>query len=417
MRIPFNKPFITGKEVHYIYDAVATGKISGNGKYTNLCQNYFQERYGFKKVLLTTSCTDALEMCALLLDIQPGDEVIVPSYTFVSTALAFVRQGAKVVFADSHPDHPRMDETKIEALITKKTKAIVPVHYAGVACNMEAIVNIANRNNIYVVEDAAQAIDAYYISSHADLLNKYKSNVDHNPKKEQESEHRQTQTDSISKKQRQYKFPLGSIGHLACFSFHETKNIQCGEGGMLVINDDQLMGRAEVIWEKGTNRADFFQRKVDKYEWVDLGSSFLPSEITAAFLWAQIEALDVIQKKRFDLWTGYMAKLKEWASQNEIQLPVIPDFSTNNAHLFYLVCPTKIVRDELILRLRTSLISSVFHYQSLHQSSYYKERHDGRKLTQSDRYSWCLMRLPMFQELNMQTVSIICNKLINEYPY
>ncbi|MBP7077719.1 MAG: dTDP-4-amino-4,6-dideoxygalactose transaminase, partial [Bacteroidales bacterium] len=243
--IPFNKPHITGKEVHYIYDAVASGKISGNGKYTKKCQSFFEEIWGFKKTLMTTSCTDALEMAALLLDIKPGDEVIVPAYTFVSTALAFVRQGAKIVFADSRPDHPGIDETGIEKLITPRTKVIVPVHYAGVACDMDKIMNLADKYKLWVVEDAAQAIDSYYKGQ-----------------------------------------PLGRIGHLGCFSFHETKNIQCGEGGMLAINDERFMKRAEIIWEKGTNRAEFFRGEVNKYGWVDIGSSFLPSEVISAFLWA-----------------------------------------------------------------------------------------------------------------------------------
>ncbi|WP_291861834.1 dTDP-4-amino-4,6-dideoxygalactose transaminase, partial [Marinilabilia sp.] len=256
--INFNKPHITGKEVHYIYDAVATGHISGNGKYTKLCQQYFEERWGFKKTLLTTSCTDALEMAALLLDIQPGDEVILPSYTFVSTALAFVRQGAVLRFVDSRNDHPGIDESQIESLINSKTKAIVPVHYAGVACDMGKIMEIANKYNIFVVEDAAQGIDSYFKGPSLTL-------------------------------------PLGSIGHLGCFSFHETKNIQCGEGGLLAINDDRFLRRAEIIWEKGTNRAEFFRGEVNKYGWVDTGSSFLPGEVTAAFLWAQLEELEKIQ--------------------------------------------------------------------------------------------------------------------------
>lgn len=364
--IPFNKPHITGKEVHYIYDAVSTGKISGNGKYTKLCQSYFEERWDFKKTLLTTSCTDALEMCALLLDIQPGDEVIIPSYTFVSTALAFVRQGAKIVFADSRPDHPGLDEDKIEALITPRTKAIVPVHYAGVACDMDKILDIANRHNIFVVEDAAQAIDSYYTGKDGN------------------------------------KRALGTIGHLSAFSFHETKNIQCGEGGLLGINDERFLKRAEIIWEKGTNRAEFFRGEVNKYGWVDTGSSFLPSEITAAFLWAQLEELDKIQGRRREIWETYHNGLSSWAEKNGVQMPCIPTYATNNGHMFCLVCPDAAFRTNLIKHLKDNGIHSVFHYLNLHKSNFYAPFHDGRDLPQSNRYSECLVRLPLFYELNTQ---------------
>ena len=359
-KIPFNKPHITGKEVHYIYDAVATGKISGNGKYTQMCQKDFEDRWGFKKTLLTTSCTDALEMCALLLDIDPGDEVIVPSYTFVSTALAFVRQGAKIIFADSRPDHPGIDEDKIEVLITPRTKAIVPVHYAGVACDMNKIMDIANRHKLFVVEDAAQAIDSYY-----------------------------TGKDGI-------KRALGTIGHLSAFSFHETKNIQCGEGGLLGINDERFVKRAEIIWEKGTNRAEFFRGEVNKYGWVDTGSSFLPSEVTAAFLWAQLEELDNIQARRKEIWESYYTGLKDWAKQNGVQLPFIPSFATNNGHMFYLVCPTPDFRTKLIRKLKENGIHAVFHYLSLHKSDFYKAKHKAREIPEADRYSVCLVRLPVF---------------------
>ncbi|MBO5630221.1 MAG: dTDP-4-amino-4,6-dideoxygalactose transaminase [Aeriscardovia sp.] len=245
--IPFNKPFLTGKEAHYMYQAVYTGKLSGNGVFTKKCQQFFEERYGFKKTILTTSGTDALEMAAILCDVQPGDEVIVPSYTFVSSALAFVRQGARIIFADSCSNNPNIDADKIEALITPQTKVIVPVHYAGVACDMDKIMDIANRHKLFVVEDAAQAIDSCYKGK-----------------------------------------PLGGIGHFGCFSFHETKNVTAGgEGGLLVVNDERFIRRAEIIWEKGTNRAEFFRGMVNKYGWVDIGSSFLPAEINSAFLLAQ----------------------------------------------------------------------------------------------------------------------------------
>ncbi len=373
--IDFNKPYLTGNETIYIEDAVKTGKISGNGKYTQMCQNYFEKRYGFKKCLLTTSCTDALEMCAILLDIKQGDEVIVPSYTFVSTALAFVRQGAKIVFADSRPDHPGIDEDKIESLITAKTKAIVPVHYAGVACDMDKILHIANKHNLFVVEDAAQSIDSFY-----------------------------TGNDGV-------KRALGSIGHLSAFSFHETKNIQCGEGGMLCVNDERFIKRSEIIWEKGTNRAEFFRGEINKYGWVDIGSSFLPSELNAAFLWAQIENLDDIQKKRKDIWNKYYELLNPIHNINKFTLPVTPDYATNNAHMFYLVCKDLKTRTEIITKLREQSIHAVFHYLALHKSEFYKEKHDNRELHNCDRYAECVVRLPLFYEMDEKCISKICKYL------
>lgn len=366
--IPFNKPYLTGKEMHYMYQAVYSGKISGNGIFTKKCQRFFEEHYGFKKTLLTTSCTSALEMCAILANIQPGDEVIVPSYTFVSTALAFVRQGAKIVFADSRNDHPGINEDKIEELITDRTKAIVPVHYAGIACDMDKIMSIALKYNLLVIEDAAQAIESTY-------KNRW----------------------------------LGSIGHLAAFSFHETKNINAGEGGLLAINDDKYIKRSEIIWEKGTNRAEFFRGEINKYGWCDIGSSFLPSEIIAAYLWAQLENLEIIQKKRIKLWWQYYEGLKDWTSQKEIRLPVIPEYASPNGHLFYLVCKTGEQRDKLIEHLRNNAILAVFHYLSLHKSTYYKHIHGDRELLQSDLYTDNLVRLPLFFELNEEDVDKIIN--------
>ena len=364
--IPFNKPYLTGKEAHYMYQAVYGGKLSGNGIFTKKCQEYFEKQYGFKKSLLTTSCTDALEMCAILADIQPGDEVIVPSYTFVSTALAFVRQGAKIVFADSCPDNPNIDTTRIEELITPKTKAIVPVHYAGVACDMDPIMDLARKYNLLVIEDAAQAIDSYYKGK-----------------------------------------PLGSIGHLAAFSFHETKNIISGEGGMLAINDERFIRRAEIIWEKGTNRAEFFRGEVNKYGWVDTGSSFLPSEVIAAFLWAQLENLEAIQQRRKAIWNRYNDALLA-ADLSKISLPNIPNYATNNAHMYYLVYQSLEQRTELIKRLKENEILAVFHYLALHNSEYYRDKHDGRNLNNTDRFADCLVRLPMFYELtNAQIDKIV----------
>ena len=358
--IPFNKPFLTGKEAHYMYQAVYTGKLSGNGVFTKKCQEFFETKYGFKKCLLTTSCTDALEMAAILCDVKPGDEVIVPSYTFVSSALAFVRQGAKIVFADSMQNNPNIDAKKVEALITPKTKVIVPVHYAGVACDMDRIMEIVNRHNILVVEDAAQAIDSYYKGR-----------------------------------------PLGSIGHFGCFSFHETKNVTAGgEGGLLVINDERFIRRAEIIWEKGTNRAEFFRGMVNKYGWVDTGSSFLPSEINAAFLLAQLEQLDEIQSRRKTIWKMYHEGLKDLAERGFIQLPMIPDYATNNAHMFYFVCRNLEERTKLLAYLKDNGVLAVFHYLSLHLSSYYKEHsEDIPELPNCDLFADCLVRLPMFYEL------------------
>lgn len=375
MNIPFNKPYLTGKEAHYMYDAVHAGKLSGNGKYTQKGQKWLEETYAFGKCLLTTSCTDALEMAAILIDIQRGDEVILPSYTFVSTANAFVLRGAKLVFADSRKDHPGIDEASIEALITPKTKAIVPVHYAGVACDMDVIMDIAEKYNLFVVEDAAQAIDSFY-----------------------------TSRDGV-------KRALGSIGHLAAFSFHETKNIISGEGGMLAINDMQFAKRAEIIWEKGTNRASFFRGEVDKYGWVDVGSSFLPSEIIAAFLWAQLENLEDIQNRRKEIWNTYYQGLKSWAENNGIGLPCVPNFASNNAHMFYLVCKDIEQRTDLITHLRKNDVLAVFHYISLHNSPFYESKHDGRNLPETDRYSDCLVRLPFYYELEVKNQSFLIKNL------
>ncbi|RZJ71966.1 dTDP-4-amino-4,6-dideoxygalactose transaminase [Flavobacterium sp.] len=366
--IPFNKPFLTGKETNYIENAVLSGKISGNGKYTIKCQKFFEDNYGFGKCLLTTSCTDALEMAAILIDIQPGDEVIMPSYTFVSTANAFVLRGAKIVFADSRKDHPNMDESKIEELVTERTKAIVPVHYAGVSCDMDIIMDVAEKHGLFVIEDAAQAIDSFF-----------------------------TGKDGV-------KRALGSIGHMAAFSFHETKNIISGEGGMLAVNDLRFAARAEIIWEKGTNRSAFFRGEVDKYGWVDLGSSFLPSEVIAAFLWAQLENLQMIQAKRSDHWSEYNKGLSDWAKKNSITLPKIHDFATNNGHMFYLVCESIEQRTAIISELKQKDIHPVFHYISLHSSPFYIDKHDGRNLPETDRYTDCLLRLPLYFELDPQQV-------------
>ena len=376
-KIQFNKPFLTGKEAHYMYQAVNTGKLSGNGVFTKKCQHFFEEKYGFKKCIMTTSCTDALEMAAILCDVKPGDEVIVPSYTFVSSALAFVRQGARIIFADSCEHNPNMDADKIEALITDKTKVIVPVHYAGVACDMDKIMEIANRHNLYVVEDAAQAIDSCYKGK-----------------------------------------PLGGIGHFGCFSFHETKNVTAGgEGGLLCINDERFIRRAEIIWEKGTNRAEFFRGEVNKYGWVDTGSSFLPSEINSAFLWAQLESLEVIQARRKAIWNQYHEGLRDLAAKGFFVLPDMPDYATKNGHMFYLVCRNLDERTKLISYLKEQGIGAVFHYLSLHLSDYYREHHVGEipVLPNCDRFADCLARLPMFYELKEDEAQYVISSIHEFY--
>lgn len=373
--IGFNLPHLTGNELKYIEEAVRQNvQLSGNGPFTKRCQQFFEQKYGFRKCLLTTSCTDALEMAALLCDIGPGDEVIVPSYTFVSSALAFVRQGARIVFADSRSDNPNLDAEKIEALITPRTKVIVPVHYAGMACDMGRIMELARKHGLWVVEDAAQAIDSCYQGK-----------------------------------------PLGGFGHLAAFSFHETKNIISGEGGMLVVNDERLIRRAEILWEKGTNRAEFFRGEVNKYGWVDVGSSFLPSEMTAAFLWAQLEQLEDIQSKRRLLWDQYHKLLEPLAEAGFISLPAIPDYATNNAHMFYIVCKSLEERSALIRYLKENGVQAVFHYLSLHSSPYYVDKHDGRALPCCDHYADCLVRLPMYYDLTIGQVETVCSLIQGFY--
>ena len=369
--ISFNKPFLTGKETSYLREAVKMGKISGNGEFSKKCQHFLANNLKSKKTLLTTSCTDALEMTAILANIQPGDEVIMPTYTFVSTANAFILRGAIIRFVDSREDHPGMDEDRIEEVINEKTKVIVPVHYAGVACDMDKILKIAKKYNLLVIEDAAQGIDSFYKGK-----------------------------------------PLGSIGDMGCFSFHETKNIQCGEGGLLAINISKFSERAEIIWEKGTNRSAFWRGEVDKYNWVDIGSSYLPSEITAAFLYAQLEELENIQNKRKAIWDNYFASLNK-LTEIGVGLPSIPKYATNNAHMFYLVCRTSNERTQLIEHLKQNNINAVFHYICLHDSPYYHEKHDGREMPNAKLYEECLIRLPLWVELKEEEINFICKKVLD----
>lgn len=371
--IGFNIPHNTGNENRYISEVIISQKFSGNGTFTKKCHKHFNSLLSNNQNLLTTSCTDALEMTAILSNIQPGDEVIMPTYTFVSTANAFILRGAKIIFVDSREDHPGMDEDKIEEVINEKTKAIVPVHYAGVACDMDKILAIAKKYNLLVIEDAAQGIDSFYKGK-----------------------------------------PLGSIGDMGCFSFHETKNIQCGEGGLLAINNSNFEERAEIIWEKGTNRSAFWRGEVDKYNWVDIGSSFLPSEITAAFLYAQLEELENIQNKRKVIWNKYNDGLSS-LNNIEIGLPNVPKYATNNAHMFYLVCRSKDERIQLIEYLKKNNINAVFHYICLHDSPYYHDKHDGREMPNAKKYEECLVRLPLWVKMYKKDLNYVIQKVLEFY--
>jgi dTDP-4-amino-4,6-dideoxygalactose transaminase len=357
--IPFSKASVVGAELRHVEQAVRAGRISGDGAYTLRCHELLETLTGARKALLTTSCTHALEMSALLLDVQPGDEVIVPAFTFVSTVNAFVLRGARPVFADVRPDTLNLDERQLESLITPKTKAIVPVHYAGVGCEMDAIVEIAARHRIAIVEDNAHG-----------LFGSYKGR------------------------------PLGSFGALATQSFHDTKNITCGEGGALLINDESLVERADVLREKGTNRSRFFKGQVDKYTWIDVGSSYLPSEMLAAFLWGQLEARDRIQTARRRIWNVYDERLRDWAQAHGVALPTVPAGCGHPAHIFYLLMPTPALRDALIAHLRARGIASTFHYLPLHLSEMGIRLggHNGQcPVTES--ISARLVRLPIFNDL------------------
>lgn len=370
--IPFNKPYCSGREQTYMAEVCRSMTMSGNGDFTKKCHSFFEDRYGFKKVLLCTSGTDALEMCAMLCNLNEGDEVIVPSYTFVSSAIAFIREKAKVVFADSGKDNPNITVETIEPLITPRTRVICVVHYAGVACDMDAIMALSEKYGIIVVEDAAHAIDSYYKGR-----------------------------------------PLGSIGHLAAFSFHETKNIICGEGGMLAINDERFVSRAEILWEKGTNRAEFYRGMVNKYGWCDMGSSFLPSEFNAAYLWAQLEQIDDIQQRRKLLWQTYYNALQPTIDKALFTLPQIPDYATNNAHMFYIVCKSLDVRTRLMGYLKENGVQSTFHYIPLHSSDYAKTHYtDIVELPECDRYGDCLVRLPLYYELTEDEVRYIAGLIL-----
>jgi len=354
--IPFNKPYMTGRELGYIAQAHTNGQLAGNGMFAKKCHAWLEARTDTRKALLTHSCTAALEMAAILADIQPGDEVIMPSYTFVSTANAFVLRGGVPVFVDIRPDTLNIDETKIESAITPRTKAIVPVHYAGVACEMDQILDIARRHELLVIEDAAQAILATYRSR-----------------------------------------PLGAIGHIGAYSFHETKNIISGEGGALLVNDERFAERAEIVWEKGTNRGLFSRGQVDKYTWVDLGSSYLPGEVTAAFLWAQMEEAESITQRRLILWDRYHQALAPLEADGRLRRPVIPDACQKNAHMYYILLPSTEQRTQVIQSLSQRGINAVFHYVPLHSAPAGKRlgRVSGA-MRNTDELSGRLLRLPLW---------------------
>jgi dTDP-4-amino-4,6-dideoxygalactose transaminase len=370
--ISFNKPYITGSEIKYIQEAIIEGKLSGDGNFTRFCTQFFEQQFLYRKVLLTTSCTHALEMSALLMDIQEGDEVIMPSYTFVSTANAYKLRGAKVIFADSLPNHPNMDVQSVASLLTNRTKAIVAMHYGGMACDMDALQALARQHHIYLVEDAAHAIGATYRD----------------------------------------KF-LGSLGHLGALSFHDTKNIVCGEGGLLIINDAAFDGRAEMIREKGTDRKRFTRGEVDKYTWQDIGSSYLPSELLAAFLKAQLEHLDTIQMSRMRRWNQYHELLSSLTQNANYILPQIPENSKHNAHLYYIVCKSLAQRNEFIQYMKVQQVQVLFHYQALHQSPYYTQGLATMPLPNAAHFSDCLVRLPLYTEITEEQVNYICKHTLS----
>lgn len=370
MKIPFNKPWFTGKEIQNISSAAAFGNISGNGIYTKKCHEFFTHRYGLQNCYLTTSCTDALEMAIILMNIKSGDEIIMPSYTFVSTTSPFILKGAKIVFADSMPNHPNIDIDKVENLINKNTKALLIVHYGGVAVDMDKTLALCKKHNILLIEDMAHAIDAHYKNT-----------------------------------------PLGSFGDFSIFSFHETKNISSGEGGMLAVNNNNYVNRAEIVWEKGTNRSAFTRGDVSKYEWVDVGASYPPSEIIAAFLYGQLIYIDDIQKTRIAIWDRYYQNLKHLEKENKIRLPEIPDFAENIGHVFYIIANDINERNNMIDYLNNHMVHAVFHYLPLHSSPYYKDKHDGRHLINADHFANTLIRLPLFYELPIEGVDMICDQV------
>jgi len=370
MCIPFKQNYYTGKEINYLQEAMQTHHLNGDGVFAKRCESFFKEKYGFSHNFLTSSCTDALEICALLLDLKEGDEIIMPSYTFVSTANAFVLRGATVRFADSLPDHPNIDPNSVESLITPRTKAIVAVHYAGCAADMDRLVHLAKTHHLSLIEDAAQAIHSFHNNS-----------------------------------------PLGSFGDLATFSFHDTKNISAGEGGLLVVNNPNLVERAQIIREKGTNRTAFLQGNVQKYEWVDVGSSFVPSELTAAFLCAQLSQIVEITFKRLQLWYDYYHLLQPIASQLNIRLPAQSPSAKHNGNIFYILCQNIGHRNALMKHLKENGIETAFHYLALHQSPYYLRHYAPIHLPHAERYADCLLRLPLYPTLTPTDIQKVVDVL------
>ncbi|HPD64704.1 MAG TPA: dTDP-4-amino-4,6-dideoxygalactose transaminase [Bacteroidia bacterium] len=366
MKIPFNRPYFTGEEKKFIGEAIMQGKISGNGLFTQKCQSLMEEKFGFHKCLLTTSCTDALEMTALLLNIREGDEVIVPSFTFVSTALAYAVRGARVVFADSLPTHPNIDPDSVRKRINSRTKAIVVMHYAGFPCQMNELTELAEEHNLMIIEDAAHSLGMTFNGIY-----------------------------------------LGNFGQMSAFSFHETKNIHCGEGGCLIVNSPDLVERAEILWEKGTNRVAFGRGEAASYEWKDLGSSFLPSEISAAFLYAQLLHFDEIQHARHSVRQKYISLLQPLAEKGNISLPE----TEPNAGFFYLLAGNREERDALLKYLNGQGIQSVFHYLPLHKSSFAVQTYGDSYLPEASRYADCIIRLPFFNELKDNEIEYCCEKI------
>ena len=370
MTIPFNKPYYPLKGALAVVQATLSGTISGNGKYTKLCQAFFEKNYAFRKTLLTTSCSDALEMAALLSGIRQGDEVIMPSYTFVSTANAFLLRGAVIRFADTLPGIPNIDPEAVRDLITPKTRVIVVVHYSGIACDMDPILAMAAEHHLLVIEDAAHAIDSYYKGR-----------------------------------------PLGSLGQFGTFSFHETKNIFCGEGGLLAVNDEQFVRRAEIIWEKGTNRAAFYRGEIDKYGWVDTGSSFLPSDALAAFLHTQLMMLPRIQDRRKRAWYRYHEALRPLEEAGYLKRPVVPDYATVNGNMYFVETTSIDERDRLIAHLKSHGIMAVFHYPPLHTSQYFTPLHDGRPLPNTEHFSDTIVRLPFYYSLKKSQIHYVADTI------
>lgn len=372
-KVPFNRACVTGDELKHISKVISNGNLSGDGFYTKECSKLIQSITNSQKVLLTTSCTSALDMSAILLKIQDGDEVIIPSYTFVSTANSFATHGAKIVFADIREDTLNLDENKLEELITDRTRAIVPVHYAGVGCEMDAIISLSKKNNLTIIEDNAHG-----------FMGSYKGRA------------------------------LGSFGHLSTLSFHETKNFTCGEGGALVINDNDLIDRAEIIREKGTDRSKFFRGQIDKYSWTDFGSSFLPSEILSAHLFVQLEKREIIQQKRRSIWEKYYKELLNWSSKNGVRLPYIPEHCEQAYHMFYIVLPDEETRKKLIVYLKTKKILSVFHYLPLHKSAFAKSLGlDSADCPISENVSSRLLRLPFYFNMSEEQQNYVITSILN----